>query len=230
MDDFVARFNERRAGESRAVCERIEREDAGGRVVLTGREKQILDMWPKFEDGEYVRIGDAVEVHHDGAIIIEAIEFSRGKVHVKDAEDGDWNTSMCAIRPLQRPVQSVLDADGVEIKVGDAVWHCSGTASGVVTGIDAGSLMHTTRYVDESGTEFRDAARNLTHTRPDSWERLEEDAGMYVCDYARGDVAGGEHLCKGCPYDVVDRDGMGCKQRMARDLVRRAKALAGAAE
>ena len=199
-----------------------EREDGGGRVVLTDREREILDMWPKFEDGEYVRIGDAVEVHHDGAIIIEAIEFSRGKVQVKDAEDGDWNTSMCAIRPLKRPVPKVLDADGVEIKVGDAVWHCSGTASGVVTGIDAGSLMHTTRYVDESGTEFRDAARNLTHTRPDSWERLEEDAAKDECDYF-GFYA---KECCGCPaYKPGD-----CDKFKALDIIRRAKALAGAGE
>lgn len=94
-----------------------ERENGGNCVVLTDRERAVLDMWPKFEDGEYVRIGDAVEAHHDGAIIIEAIEFSRGKVHVKDAEDGDWNTSMCAIHPLKRPAPAdswgrlELDAD-----------------------------------------------------------------------------------------------------------------------
>ena len=117
MDDFVARFNERRAGESRAVCERIEREDAGGRVVLTGREKQILDMWPKFDDGECVWFGDVVKLPTCGAISVEAIEFTAGKVQVKDAEDGDWNTSMCAIRPLKRPAPAdswgrlELDAD-----------------------------------------------------------------------------------------------------------------------
>ena len=60
--------------------------------------------------------------------------------------------------------------------------------------------MNTTRYVDESGTEFRDAARSLTHTRPDSWERLEEDA--------------------------ADLDDMPCDFN-AKDIIRRAKALAG---
>ncbi len=101
---------------------------------------------------------------------------------------------------VKRPVLKVLDADGVEIKVGDTVWHCNGIASGVVTSIDADSLMNTTRYVDESGTEFRNAARNLTHTRPDSWERLEEDAEF---NDETGIVGGN------------------------LDIVRRAKALAG---
>lgn len=168
MDDFVARFSERRAGESRAVCERIEREDAGGRVVLTDRERQILDMWPRFEDtGEPVWLGDGFADNKGESREIEGI---------------------------------TLFSHGIDL------------------------------YDDEGFHKPLDYGERLTRARTDSWERLEEDAGMYVCDYARGDAAGGEHLCKGCPYDVVDRDGMGCKQRMARDLVRRAKALAGVAE
>ena len=170
MDDFVTEFNEKMAAKSREVCEHIEREDAERRSGLSERERAILDMWPRFEDGEYVWFGDAVEAHHGGAISIEAIEFSRGKVCVKDAEDGDWGTSMCTMHPLKRPAPEVLDADGVPIKVGDTVWHHSGFAHGVVTSIDAGSLMGTVRYVNE-GVEFRDAAKDLAHTRPDSSPR-----------------------------------------------------------
>lgn len=168
MDDFVARFNERRAEESRAVCERIEREDAGGRVALTDRERQILDMWPRFEDGEYVWFEDRYIDGNGGEAGAVTVAFMR----------------------------------------------------------DAGAL------VDRYGLHTCYGQERVKRPAPkDSWERLEEDAGMYVCDYARGGVAvGGGHLCEGCPYDVVDRDGMGCKQRMARDLVRRAKALAGVAE
>ncbi len=107
-------FDARNAEKSRAVCEAMaERADTGKRV-LTERERRILDMWPRFEDGKPVWFGDAVEAHRGGAITIEAIEFSRGKVCVKDAEDGDWDTSMYAMRPLKRPAPEVLDADGVE--------------------------------------------------------------------------------------------------------------------
>lgn len=182
--------------------------------VPTERERQILDMWPRFEDGEYVWFGDAVEAHHGGAISIEAIEFSRGKVCVKDAEDGDWGTSMCTMHPLKRPAPEVLDADGVPIKVGDTVWRHSGFAHGVVTSIDAGSLMGTVRYVNE-GVEFRDAAKDLAHTRPDSWEQLEEDAGEDPFRY-----------CKtvGKRLDTFDN----AEVFKSADIVRRAKALAGA--
>lgn len=84
--------------EIRGRIERIER-----RSKLSERERQILDMWPRFEDGEYVWFGDAVEAHHGGAVTVEAIEFSYGYVCVKDAEDGNWDTSMYAMRPLKRP-------------------------------------------------------------------------------------------------------------------------------
>ena len=196
---------------------------------LTERERAILDMWPRFEDGEYVQIGDAVAANAGGAIIADAIEFSRGKVQVKDAEDGDWNTSIHAIHPLKRPAPKVLDADGVEIKIGDTVWHRSGFGHGVVTSTDAGLLMGTVRYVNE-GMEFIDVARDLSHTRPDSWERLEEDALKGVCEYAEAERKPGTinaHTCCGCRFDE-DGDGPTCEKQMALDIIRRAKALAGA--
>lgn len=204
--------------EIRGRIERIER-----RSKLSERERAILDMWPRFEDGEYVWFGDAVEVHHGGAIIVEAIEFSRGEVCVKDAEDGDWDTSMYAMHPLKRPAPEVLDADGVEIKVGDTVWHRSGFGHGVVTSTDADSLMGTIRYVN-GGMEFTDVARYLTHTRPDSWERLEEDAEKDACDYF-GEECDDDKGCSGCPHFHKERD---CTIDVQADLVRRAKALAGA--
>ena len=63
------------------------------------------------------------------------------------------------------------------------------------------------------------AARDLTHERPDSWERLEEDATRNPFDY-----------CKDAGIDVPDpRDGIFISdviEPFAKDLVRRAKALA----
>lgn len=120
----------------------------------------------------------------------------------------------------------VYGADGAEIKVGDTVWHHSGFAHGVVTSIDAGSLMATVRYVN-GGVEFRDAAKDLTHTRPDSWERLEEDAVKGVCEYAGAEpTAFGAHGCDTCRF-YGEHGKLICEQLMARDIVRRAKALAG---
>lgn len=191
--------------------------------VPTERERQILAMWPRFEDGEYVWFGDeflcrcgkshvcdGVRVQNTGEKVIFAANHPHA-IFLKDGSEYDERA--------KRPAPKVLDADGVEIHVGDTVWHCNGIASGVVTSIDAGSLMNTTRYVDESGNEFRDAARSLTHTRPDSWERLEEDAEsirqIIACNF--GDFS---------PSDFK-QSGDSLQDRVS-GLVRRAKALAGA--
>ena len=224
MDDFVTEFNEKMAAKSREVCERIEREDAERRGGLSERERAILDMWPRFEDGEYVWFGDAVEAHHGGAIIVEAIEFTRGAVCVKDAKDGDWDTSMYAMHPLKRPVPKVLDADGVEIKVGDTVWTLDGL-EGVVTKVEDGAAC----IACESDYAQREEADNLTHARPESWERLEEDACKGVCEYAGAYRKSGtidSHECDGCRFDS-DGNGPTCEQQMALDIICRAKALAG---
>lgn len=112
---MTKKFDARNAEKSRAVCEAMaERADTGKRV-LTERERRILDMWPRFEDGDYVWFGDIAKLPTHGAISVEAIEFTAGKVHVKDAEDGDWNTSMRATRPLKRPAQSAKALVGVVV-------------------------------------------------------------------------------------------------------------------
>ena len=59
-------------------------------------------------------------------------------------------------------------------------------------------------------------------TLPDSWERLENDATKGLCGYfGMGSAVG----CKGCPA-YEDRFSS-CQVFMARDIIRRAKALAG---
>ena len=57
----------------------------------------------------------------------------------------------------------------------------------------------------------------LTHERPDSWERLEEDVAGASCP----DVY--------CANHHVDASDTSYELAMARDLVRRARALAGGA-
>ena len=207
----------KRRGEAIA---RVTAENAGLRKrVPSERERQILDMWPKFEDGEPVMIGDGFMGCGGVNDVVELLDFEDDNVRL-------WGESGCDIdlglKPVvKRPARSVLDADGVEIHVGDTVWHHSGFAHGVVTSIDAGSLMGTVRYVN-GGVEFRDAAKDLTHTRPDSWERLEEDAEKLACAY----LGRSEGTCFGCPLENC-KDFAACSKEQAKDIVRRAKALAG---
>ena len=203
--------------------------------VLSERERKILDMWPRFEDGKRVWFGDEMEDHHGGATVVGAIEFSRGKVCVKDAEDDDWDTSIHAIHPLKRPAPKVLDADGVEIKFGDAVYGI-GRNQHLYEIIDphhidpeVGEAFSVRCYDRDESEECHCRPELLTHTLPDSWERLEKDALKGVCEYAEEDRKPGTidaHTCCGCRFDE-DGDGPTCEKQMALDIIRRAKALAG---
>ena len=56
-------------------------------------------------------------------------------------------------------------------------------------------------------------------SEPDSWERLEEDAGKTSCGYF-----GRSGLCIGCPALAISKM---CNVAKSQDIVRRAKALSG---
>ncbi len=196
-------FDARNAEKSRAVCEAMaERADTGKRI-MSEREKLILDMWPKFEDGEYVWFGDEVDGLRGGIDNIDLYE------RTTNLYDVDVNLIMSFGERLKRPAPKVLDADGVEIKVGDTVWYRSLCTMGsmrkaTVIGFDENSLGGKLATLkDEAGKTWYIDPKKITHVQPDSWERLEEDA--------------------------ADLDDMPCDFN-AKDLIRRAKALAGAEE
>lgn len=194
-------FDARNAKKSRAVCEAMaERADTGKRI-MSEREKLILDMWPKFEDGEYVWFGDEVDGLRGGIDNIDLYE------RTTNLYDVDVNLIMSFGERLKRPAPKVLDADGVEIKVGDKVYGIGRTEHQFEV-IDphhvdpeVGEAFSVRCYDSDEHEECHCKPKLLTHTRPDSWERLEEDA--------------------------ADLDDMPCDFN-AKDLIRRAKALARA--
>lgn len=175
---------------------------------LSERERAILDMWPRFEDtGDHVMVGDAYIDGSGDCNIIVAVRICDACVDLV-GEDA-FLTGFKPGERVKRPVQSVLDADGVEIKVGDTVWTLDGL-EGVVTKVENGAA-----YIAyESDYAQREEADNLTHTRPDSWERLEEDAEKNPFDYCK-DVG---HRLDTCENSEAYK---------ARDIVRRAKKLVG---
>ena len=189
--------------------------------VPSEREREILDMWPKFEDGEPVMIGDGFMGCGGVNDVVELLDFEDDNVRL-------WGESGCDIdlglKPVvKRPVQSVLDADGVEIGVGDTVYEPNGKRGTVVR------VHPQTGCVDLSQGDC-DAycmdAESLTHTPPDSWKRLAEDAAKHPCVYAEGVKGGKFSKCSECPWGN-ECDGSRAGEMMARDIIRRAKALAG---
>ena len=208
-------FDERNMAKSRRVCEDMEAAHVTKWLKLTERERQILDMWPRFEDGACVWLGDSFADEKGELREIEEITLYSHGIDLYDAEG--FHKPLGVGERVKRPVQSVLDADGVEIKLGDTVWHCIGIYDELaVEEIDDESGWVRTRSAN--GACLSAYHTHLTHTRPDSWELLEEDASKDACMYF-----GTKYFnCGECPAD-----GANCFGRMKSDLIRRAKALAG---
>ena len=252
--------------------------------------------FPRFDDGEPVKFGDAFRDHQGNTrSVLNVKMWQEGGFEIGTGQ-GSYDWYECGER-VKRPAPKVLDADGVEIRVGDTVWpafpdvdqrnlveraevvgiHAKygrvdvqavyATGLSFREQVDADQLTHRapvlaadgrplregeTVWDKDSGdrlivgaiedgghtimcqyADFDDSAipthgswspRNLTHERPESWERLVDDATMHPETYCvkRGiDIkdVNGTHL-------VLDE----VTERMARDLVRRAKALAGVSE
>lgn len=158
-------FDARNENKSRSVCAAMAEAADTGKRALSERERQILDMWPRFEDGEPVWFGDGAAVNV-GNIAIEAIEFTDGCAYVKDGACGDYNTLVQVFKHVKRPAPKVLDADGVEIKVGDTVYapRMYGGTSFTVSRFTKNSDGDTIVMVEEMGSGL--FPKTVTHTRP----------------------------------------------------------------
>lgn len=113
------------------------------------------------------------------------------------------------------------------IEVGDAVYPLfdgelqPGTEPWHVT-----RIKNSEEFYAEEVTGFC-SARYFTHRKPDSWEKLEEDARKIACEYAGAPLDKmGMTTCDGCRFQKHDE----CYQGMMLDVLKRAKKLAGIEE
>lgn len=188
---------------------------------LTDGERRILDMWPRFEDGEPVMPYDRVQLEDGDVETLYQVHVGRGgyslytETHDEEHPHGHL---------LKRPARSVLDADGMEIKVGDSMYVANnGDGPYTVCNIDE-SIDRIELFWHENRNErLFIPANRLTHTRPDSWERLEEDVRKAGCGYF-GIKGLATKKCIECPKYDTD---VSCGRAIRLDIVRRAKALAG---
>lgn len=197
----------------KAIADRIDAE----RALPEGIE------WPRFEDGELVRIGDEVE-YGGKALEVDAICFDREEWSMALRRNLDISRMSGSYdERVKRPTLKVLGADGASINVGDTVYFADGNGSAlIVERIDANGGEPAVDLVYEGErTRWHSAnPESLTHERPDSWERLEEDMKGGPTEYAR-DILGVNVRTTTTSEDY---------EAFARDTVRRAKALAKAGE
>lgn len=166
--------------------------------------------WPRYEDGEPVKIGDdVVGPDYGERINVHEITFyANGFAIYEQAGFGLWYEND---NRFKRPKPDHIGADGLPIREGETAYRVDdGKEVKVLTVLPSGSVNTVVRGIGIGKEVWIDSHR-LTHTKPeppDSWERLEHDAreldisldGENTDDYPR----------------------MSC----VSDLVRRAKALA----
>ena len=225
-DDFYT-CPECRVKMMRVIADRIDAE----RALPEGTE------WPRFEDGELVKVGDEVE-YGGKALEVDAICFDREEWSMALRRNLDISRMSGSYdERVKRPTPKVLGADGAPIGVGDTVYFADGDGSAlIVERIDAngGEPAVDLVYAGERTRYHSANPENLTHERPDSWERIEKDAAKPVCEYAGAQKSTADpdrYSCIDCLYDDLGfHTDAECNERMRLDLVRRAKALAKAGE
>ena len=267
------------------ACESLRWVDGhGGIPAIEARIMPDGMSWPRTDTSEPVRFGD--QLIDDDALPefreVDTIVFQRtDDGYTVDVE----NCRGCGHRykpgeRVKRPAPKVLDADGVEIELGDDLYSVEGglklhvgvidTRNGkiataamyaldkwadpamythrapvlaadgkplregeTVWTVDAGirfevhSIEGDTVWGSLDGDRTDDGldSKSLTHQRPDSWVRLEEDAEKFACEYfGRG---GKKDTCTGCRSREIDPcTAKDCEFNKTIDLVRRTKALA----
>lgn len=188
-----------------AIADRIDAD----RALPEGME------WPRFEDGELVKVGDEVEFKGEIIRVYLATIDADGWALWCSREGIDGRLSGSYGERVKRPAPKVFDADGVPIKVGDVVYFVADDDGAlIVECIDVSGEKPVVDlvYSDDRGTWHLVDPKKLTHERPDSWERIEEDTKL-------------------APRDYLEKRGMNPEKTeriasMMADLVRRAKALA----
>lgn len=157
-----------------AIADRIDAE----RALPDGME------WPRFEDGELVRIGDELEFEGKTMLVCDATFYADGWAIWCDREDMSGRLYGKYGERVKRPAPKVLDADGVPIEVGDVVYFVADKDDGALTveciDVSGEKPVVDLVYSDERGTWHLVDPEKLTHERPDSWRLWGEDLDMAV--------------------------------------------------
>lgn len=192
-------------------------------------EKQLPDgiEWPRFEDGELMKLGDMIYLpSRKRAYRVNGIYFDN--INNYCATDCGYAYIFSSSKPVLRP--PVLDKDGKEIKVGDTVWQeVDGTKLRVIYfgHKEDGERMVGVERISGPTDWAECRSLSLTHTPPDSWEKLREDA-------RKSDYWGCKnYTCEECPALIDglspdDRyDAANCFIAAQMNILARAEKLAG---
>lgn len=153
----------------------------GGIDALKNRLLPEGMEWPRFEDGEPVRLGDMVELNSKVAKVCGVFISKHGFTLWGESGDdtgSDTRFDYLDGKRAKRAEPCTIGADGLPIKNGDTVYvTCEGGPYKVINVSDKGSV-----FIDA----FPDMGMHgsmFTHTKPempDSWDKWKKDATMYT--------------------------------------------------
>ena len=196
--------------------------DGSGYALMTDMPDQLMSEpgervkrpAPKVldADGVEIRVGDTVW-HVETGEQCKVVEVDSRSVSVDLRADGDGTKHTGSVLPVNLTHRApVLAADGKPLREGETVYLTDSPTAFVVDDImtreDGAPVVH---LVDGAWNRPQD----LTHERPDSWERLEKDSKMDPGEYCETYGLRDAHM---------GREAEECAK--ASDLVRRSKKLA----
>lgn len=186
-------------------------------------ERQYVPV-PRFPDGEPVREGSETRYGTVSYIDVEVSDTCWGNwiMHTDDDNCVEGTLS----QRVERPAPEVLGADGLPVVEGETVWDMPSGKELIVSAI-ANAKFGVIQCSDDDGVYEDYDARYLTHTPPDTQERIDEDAVKCSVDYwgCFGMV------CEECPAEIDGEKPWrrynigGCDAAMVLDLLRRQREL-----
>ena len=127
-------FVQRKCRERRERIEELDKAIAEMRPRLMPEGMEwLVEAWPRFEDDAPLKFGDMALI--DGEVdMVEAVQLWIHGRPVIYGDNGSQKLERC--ERVQRPTPKVLDADGVEIRVGDDLYSVEGGLKFHVSHVD----------------------------------------------------------------------------------------------
>ena len=216
-------------------------------AIMAELERRLMPPgmeWPGFEDGERIEFGSAVDGLGEPC---EKFIFTRSMGYVCQLQDADGNMAnvFCGNR-LARPEPEVLGADKLPILKGETVYidaaHAAMAGKGPLEsdnecgllGVDFGDALDV-MVINGSVARFDHLcgpwcpASWLTHTDPETQERIDEDARKDLSEYWECGVCS----CEDCPavidgkkpWEHYGLEAPNCGKAIKLDLLRRQREL-----
>lgn len=187
---------------------------------------------PLYEDGEPVQFGDEIELHYRSGSVekgrLQEVFINSGPVMIlsfvgaNTAREYRYDTELDTIKRL---APEALGADGKPIKAGETVYLANDWIEGTVKEL----LVDEKAYIEWCDETFTPGVpcKNLTHTPPDTQERIDEDAKKEAINYW-GCVG---LFCEECPATIDGENALeryrvdSCVKAQKLDLLRRQREL-----